>query len=111
MVIDPVFHLRAGRELPRPPGWSHLDGGLQAVAEEIPPWWKLPHLPAAQTLFLWFFLMLGVAVGLLVLAVWLRRRDGGADGSHDDAARRRASSASASSRRASSARTPPTCCG
>jgi hypothetical protein len=80
MVIDPVFHLRAGRELPRPPGWSHLDGGLQAVAEEIPPWWKLPHLPAAQTLFLWFFLMLGVAAGLLVLAIWLRRRDGAPNG-------------------------------
>jgi len=80
MVIDPVFHLRAGRELPRPPGWNHLDGGLQAVAEEIPPWWKLPHLPAAQTLFLWFFLMLGVAVGLLVLALWLRRRDGAPTG-------------------------------
>ena len=80
IVIDPVFHLRAGRELPRPPGWSHLDGGLQAVAEEIPPWWKLPHLPAAQTLFLWFFLMLGVAVGLLVLALWLRRRDGAPTG-------------------------------
>ena len=46
MVIDPVFHLRAGRELPRPPSWSHLDGALQAVAEEIPPWWKLPHLSA-----------------------------------------------------------------
>ena len=60
MVIDPVFHLRAGRELPRPPSWGHLDGGLQAVAEEIPPWWKFPHLTASHTLFLWFFLMLVV---------------------------------------------------
>jgi hypothetical protein len=58
MVVDPVFHLRAGRALPRPPSWGHLDGGLQAVAEEIPPW---------------FFLMLIGAVGLLVLAIWLRR--------------------------------------
>ena len=46
--LDPVFHLRAGRELPRPPSWSRLDGALQAVAEEIPPWWRLPHLSASQ---------------------------------------------------------------
>ncbi len=75
MFVDPVFHLRAGRELPRPPSWGHLDGGLQAVAEEIPPWWKFPHLTASHTLFIWFFLMLAVAVGLLVLAIWLRRHD------------------------------------
>jgi hypothetical protein len=74
MVIDPVLHLRAGRELPRPPSWDRLDGGLQAVAEEIPPWWRLPHLSAPHTLFLWFFLMLIVAVGLLVLAIVIRRR-------------------------------------
>ena len=108
-MIDPVFHLRAGRELPRPPSWSRLDGGLQAVAEEIPPWWKFPHLTASQTLFLWFFLMLIVAVGLLVLAVVLRRRD------DRRAARPRCSSsawsASASSPRACSGRTRPTCCG
>jgi Dolichyl-phosphate-mannose-protein mannosyltransferase len=75
MVIDPVFHLRAGRELPRPPSWGHLDGGLQAVAEEIPPWWKFPHLTASHTLFIWFFLMLAGAVGLLALAIWLRRHE------------------------------------
>ena len=51
MVLDPVFRLRDGRELPRPPSWDHLDGGLQAVAEEIPPWWKLPALSASQTMF------------------------------------------------------------
>ena len=80
MVLDPVFRLRDGRELPRPPSWEHLDGGLQAVAEEIPPWWKVPHLSASHTLFLWFFLMLVVAAGLLGFAVWLRRRDGGRTG-------------------------------
>jgi hypothetical protein len=74
IFVDPVFHLRAGRELPRPPSWGRLDGGLQAVAEEIPPWWKFPHLTASHTLFIWFFLMLIVAVGLLGLAVGLRRR-------------------------------------
>ena len=80
MVLDPVFRLRDGRELPRPPSWEHLDGGLQAVAEEIPPWWKVPHLSVSHTLFLWFFLMLAVAAGLLGFAVWLRRRDGGRAG-------------------------------
>ncbi|MET0324588.1 MAG: hypothetical protein ABW219_05135, partial [Ilumatobacteraceae bacterium] len=49
--------------------------GLQAVAEEIPPWWKLPHLTASHSIFLWFFLMLIGTAALLVFAVWLRRRD------------------------------------
>ena len=57
MFVDPVFHLRAGRELPRPPSWNRLDGALQGVAEEIPPWWRLPHLAASNALFLWFFAM------------------------------------------------------
>ena len=48
MVVDPVFHLRAGRELPRPPSWGRLDGALQAIAETMPPWWRLPHLAASQ---------------------------------------------------------------
>jgi hypothetical protein len=74
MVLDPVFHLRAGRELPRPPSWSHLDGALQAVAEEIPPWWRLPHLEADKALFLWFCVMVVGTVGLLAFAVWQRRR-------------------------------------
>ena len=74
MVLDPVFHLRAGRELPRPPSWSHLDGALQAVAEEIPPWWRLPHLEADKALFLWFCVMLVGTVGLLAFAIWQRRR-------------------------------------
>ena len=48
MVIDPVFKLRPGRQLPRPPSWGHLDGALQAIAEKFPPWWKLPHLVAPR---------------------------------------------------------------
>jgi Dolichyl-phosphate-mannose-protein mannosyltransferase len=74
MVIDPVFKLRAGRELPRPPSWSHLDGSLQAIAELVPPWWKLPALSADKSLFLWFFAMLIVPVILLWVAVRLWRR-------------------------------------
>lgn len=74
MFLDPVFRLRAGRALPRPPSWGRLDGGLQAVAEEIPPWWKVPHLSASHTLFLWFFLMLIGTFVLLGGALWMHRR-------------------------------------
>ncbi len=64
MVVDPVFRLRAGRELPRPPTWSHVDGALQWIAEAIPPWWGLPAPQASHQLFLWFF-----AVGAITVAV------------------------------------------
>jgi hypothetical protein len=74
MIIDPVFRLRAGRALPRPPSWDRLDGAFQAIAEGVPPWWRLPHLPAPQSLFLWFFAMIGIAVALVaVTMVWVRR--------------------------------------
>lgn len=80
VVMDPVFHLRAGRELPRPPSWNYLDGALQRIAETEPtPWWPFPHLPATKALFVWFFVMLVIAFGLLPFAVWQRRtgtRDG-----------------------------------
>ncbi len=74
MVIDPVFHLRAGRELPRPPSWSHIDGALQAIAEQIPPWWRFPHLAVSNALFLWFFAMIGVTIAFLAYAIVVRRR-------------------------------------
>ncbi len=74
MVTDPVFKLRAGRELPRPPSWTHLDGSLQAIAELVPPWWKVPALPAEKALFLWFFAMLFVPLLLLWVAARLWRR-------------------------------------
>ena len=80
MFVDPVFRLRAGRELPRPPSWSRIDGALQAIAEEIPPWWRIPHLSVSHALFLWFFAMLAMAVGLLVVAIRLRRAPGGRTG-------------------------------
>lgn len=70
MFVDPVFRLRAGRQLPSPPSWSKLDGSLQAVAELIPPWWGLPALPAEKSLFLWFFSMLAAPILLL----WVARR-------------------------------------
>jgi hypothetical protein len=74
MVADPVIHLRAGRELPRPPSWDRLDGALQAIAESQPPWWHLPHLRASQAIFLWFFAMLAGTAVLVVVVVWQRRR-------------------------------------
>ena len=79
MVVDPVVHLRSGRELPRPPSWDRLDGALQAIAESQPPWWHLPHVRASQAIFLWFLAMLAGTVGLLVLAL-LERRRGRRDG-------------------------------
>jgi len=74
MVIEPVFKLRAGRALPRPPSWSHLDGSLQAIAELVPPWWKVPHLAADKALFFWFFAMLIVPVVIVWIAIRSWRR-------------------------------------
>jgi 4-amino-4-deoxy-L-arabinose transferase-like glycosyltransferase len=78
MVLDPVVELRDGRELPRPPSWDRLDGALQAIAEQVPPWWRVPSLPASASLFLWFWAMVAVSVGSVVLALYLFRRTGGA---------------------------------
>jgi hypothetical protein len=79
MVVDPVVHLRAGRELPRPPSWDRLDGALQAIAEAQPPWWHLPHMRASQAIFFWFLAMLAGTLGLLTVAV-LEHRRGRRDG-------------------------------
>jgi 4-amino-4-deoxy-L-arabinose transferase-like glycosyltransferase len=76
MVLDPVFELRPGRELPRPPSWDRLDGSLQAIAETVPPWWGLPHLTASASLWMWFWVLLLVAVGLVVFAAWRFRASG-----------------------------------
>lgn len=75
MFLDPVLHLRPGRELPRPPGFGRIDGALQAVAEGPldAPWWRLPALGAAHQLFLWFFVVIAVAVTLPVVARRLMR--------------------------------------
>jgi 4-amino-4-deoxy-L-arabinose transferase-like glycosyltransferase len=78
MVLDPVVELRSGRELPRPPSWDRLDGALQAIAEQEPPWWRIPSLTASASLYLWFWAMIVVAIGSLVLALVLYRRTGGA---------------------------------
>ena len=76
MVLDPVFHLRPGRELPRPPSWSVIDGALQSYGERPAPWWKLPSISISHQLFIWFFLMLIVAVANVAVARWSLRRGG-----------------------------------
>ena len=68
IFTEPVFTLRPGRELPRPPSWDHLDGALQVIGEKFAPWWGLPSLGAAKQLFVWFFLLPLVAFGVLVVA-------------------------------------------
>ena len=78
IVLDPVFRLRPGRELPTPPSWDVVDGALQAVAEGSPPWWGLPAPVASQQLFLWFFAVVIIAVAVPLWA-WRRRRSGVAD--------------------------------
>jgi hypothetical protein len=75
MLLDPLFELRPGRELPRPPGWSVADGALQAVAEGVPPWWGLPAIGHSKQLFFWFFAVIVIALAVPAIAFVLRRRD------------------------------------
>ena len=75
MFTDPVLRLRGGRHLPIPPSWDRLDGSLQAIAETVPPWWKVPHLSAEHSLFVWFFAMFVAAFAMAWLGFrWFRRR-------------------------------------
>ncbi|HVX17934.1 MAG TPA: hypothetical protein VHA73_07865 [Acidimicrobiales bacterium] len=75
MVIDPVFRLRAGRSLPVPPSWSHLDGFLQRAAGLQRPGWPLPALHASNQVFLWFFLGPLSALFVGAVGLWAYRRD------------------------------------
>ncbi|WP_040492991.1 hypothetical protein [Ilumatobacter nonamiensis] len=76
VVVDPVVHLRPGRELPTPPSFGQVDGALQAVAEGLPPYWPLPALSANHQLFFWFFAVMIIAIGVPAGAWWVRRRHG-----------------------------------
>lgn len=80
MFLEPVFDLRPGRKLPSPPSFSQIDGALQAVAEGPldAPWWRVPALSANHQLFLWFFVVIVVAIALPVIAHRLRRTSDGA---------------------------------
>ena len=73
MLLEPVFDLRAGRSLPRPPSPYHFDGALQKVSLLRPPAWSLPALSSPRQAWLWFFLL--PVASLFVVAVgWWRVR-------------------------------------
>ncbi len=78
MVIEPVRDLRPGRELPRPPSWSKIDGALQAVAEgpADAPWWRIPSLSANHQLFIWFWVVILLCIIVPLGTWWLARRRG-----------------------------------
>jgi hypothetical protein len=73
MVIEPVVHLRPGRELPRPPTLGEFDGALQGMSEGPldAPWWGLPSLGASAQIWLWFWVVIAVAV-VVPLVAWRR---------------------------------------
>jgi len=66
--------LRPGRELPTPPSFGRIDGALQAVAEGPldAPWWRFPALAANHQLFLWFFVVIVIAIATPIVARRLR---------------------------------------
>ena len=68
MFLEPVFDLRGGRALPRPPSWDHLDGALQVIGEKFAPWWGVPHIGAPKQLFVWFFVLPIVAFAVVIVA-------------------------------------------
>lgn len=74
MLVDPVARLRPGRRLPVPPSWSSLDGALQKGGA-LRAWRPLPALAQPHQVFLWFWLMIAVAVGVAAVAWWSHRRD------------------------------------
>lgn len=77
LVTDPVFKLRGGRTLPRPPSWSTFDGALQKVAALREPDWALPALSSPQQAFLWFFLLPLTVLFIVAVGWWAIRQDEG----------------------------------
>jgi peptidoglycan/LPS O-acetylase OafA/YrhL len=75
LVLDPVFHLRAGRRLPLPPSFGNYDGWLQRVGEIGQLDWPFPTLHGPAQLALWFFGLLGSVLLLLVVGFRALRRD------------------------------------
>ena len=75
MVIDPIFNLRGGRRLPIPPSWDYLDGFLQRSGAISPPKWPLPSLETSQQLFVWFFLLIAVALLVPIVGRLAVKRD------------------------------------
>ena len=75
MFIEPVFELRGGRSLPLPPSWGEVDGFLQRAGALRQSGWPLPMLAVPHQIFLWFVLVPGSIVLVLVAAWKLRRRE------------------------------------
>jgi 4-amino-4-deoxy-L-arabinose transferase-like glycosyltransferase len=75
MVIDPIFNLRGGRNLPIPPPWGHFDSEVQNVAEFVRISWPIPNLEAPAQLSLWWFLLLGSTAANVIIGVRAVRRD------------------------------------
>jgi hypothetical protein len=75
MFLEPVFDLRDGRSLPRPPSRTGYDGALQAVAQLRPQPWSGPHLTGPQQIFVWFFLLPAVTLFIVGVGAWAVRRD------------------------------------
>ncbi|HWJ60540.1 MAG TPA: hypothetical protein VNS19_01105 [Acidimicrobiales bacterium] len=74
MFIEPVFDLRGGRSLPRPPSWDTFDGALQKVALLRPQPWPLPSLHSPAQAFVWFFLLPLATVFVLGVGWWRVRK-------------------------------------
>lgn len=73
MLLEPVFELRDGRSLPRPPSYHQFDGALQKVASLREAPWPLPALDSPAQAFFWFFLLPAV-VAFVVGVGWWRVR-------------------------------------
>ncbi len=76
LVLEPVFALRGGRQLPIPPHPGHFDGFLQGAGALDQPPWPLPAPSGPRQLWLWFFALLVVGVVLIIAGVIARRRTG-----------------------------------
>ncbi|HRW39889.1 MAG TPA: hypothetical protein P5254_19465, partial [Aquihabitans sp.] len=75
MFLEPVFDLRGGRSLPRPPSWDTFDGALQKVALLRPQPWPLPALRSPAQAFVWFFLLPLATAFVVAVGAWRVRAE------------------------------------
>jgi hypothetical protein len=74
MVIQPIFDLRGGRHLPIPPPWNDLHA-VQYIAEYVRIPWPIPRFNAPGQISLWFFLLVGSVLFVVLTGIWAVRRD------------------------------------